>query len=71
MIGVPVVTVERTTVEPPNTGCSAVMDAPSAVTSVASVSTPEPVLMASRAAISLPSAPEASSTAAGLLSATS
>ena len=31
MIGVPVVTVERTTVEPPNTGCSAVTGPPSAV----------------------------------------
>ena len=68
MIGVPVVTVERTIVPPPKTCCSAVTP-PSAVTSIASVISPEPVLSASRPAISLPSALEATSTAAGELSA--
>ena len=65
MIGVPVVTVDETTVDPPKTCCSATGPASPLVTSVASVITPEPVFRASRAAISLPSALEVISTAAG------
>jgi hypothetical protein len=71
MIGVPVVTLDDTIVEPPNTCCSAAGPPSPAVTSVASVMTPEPVFSASRAAISLPSALEVSSTAAGDAASTS
>ena len=72
MIGVPVRTVECTVIEPPKFGCSAT-GAPSApaVTLTASVSTPDPVLTASRPAISLPSVVPATSTAAGDVGATS
>ena len=49
MIGVPVLTLDLTMVEPPKTCCSARTAPPSPVTSVASVMTPEPVLIASRA----------------------
>ena len=68
MIGVPVATLDCTTTLPPKIGCSAVR---SAVTPTASVMSPLPVLTASRAAISLPSALLGSSTAAGLVEETS
>jgi hypothetical protein len=68
MIGVPVATLDCTTTLPPKTGCSAVR---SGRTPTASVISPLPVLMARRAATSLPSALLGSSTAAGALSATS
>ena len=61
MIGVPVVTVEWTTVEPPKTDCSATKPA---LTPTASVMMPEPVRTASRPAISLPSAVAGTSTPA-------
>src|SRR6201996_3042710 len=66
MIGVPALATECTVIAPPKFGCSAT-GAPSgpAVTLTASVSTPEPVLTASRPAISLPSVVPAISTAAG------
>ena len=72
MIGVPFFTVECTVIAPPKFGWSA-SGAPSvpAVTSTASVSTPDPVLTASRPAISLPSVVPAISTAAGDADATS
>ena len=66
MIGVPVFTVEWTVTAPPKFGCSRHRRAVApAVTSTASVSTPDPVLTASRPAISLPSVVPAISTAAG------
>ena len=67
-IGVPAVTFECTTVEPPNTDCVAVSEASM---STASVMTPESVRTARRPAASLPSAVEAISTAVGAFSATS
>ena len=72
MTGVPAFTVEWTVIAPPKFGCSAT-GAPSgpAVTLTASVSTPDPVLTASRPAISLPSVVPATSTAAGDAAATS
>jgi hypothetical protein len=62
MIGVPVRTRDRTTTAPPKTLCVAV---PSASTPTASVRMPLRVFIASRAATSLPSAEEVTSTAAG------
>ena len=56
MTGMPVVTVECTTVEPPNTDCVATIAPASDCTSTASVMTPEPIFSARRAAASLPSA---------------
>ncbi len=71
-IGVPRVTREWTTVEPPKMDCSATGPAPSAgVRSTASVISPEFVLTASLPAISLPSGVPATSTSAGAFSATS
>src|ERR1700733_10920166 len=72
MTGGPARTVDCTVIEPPNFGCSAT-GAPSgpATTLTASVSTPDPVLTASRPAISLPSVVPATSTAAGDTCATS
>ena len=71
-MGVPRVTREWTIVAPPKIDCSAT-GLPSApgVRSTASVSSPEPVLTASLAAISLPSAVPATSTSAGDFSRTS
>jgi len=60
--GVPVVAFDRTTNAPPNTEWVAV---PSASSPITSLSSPLPVRTASRAAISLPSADAASTTAAG------
>ncbi len=71
MIGVPEVTVECTTVAPPKIDCSATSVPPSADSPVASVRTPELVLIARRPATSLPCAVAATSTAAGDCSATS
>jgi hypothetical protein len=72
MIGVPVFTVACTVIAPPKLACVATGAPPSpAVTSMASVSTPDPVLTASRPAISLPSVVAAISTAAGAVDATS
>ncbi len=67
MIGVPVLTLDFTTIAPPKIDCSATRPSPMPTASVIS---PEPVLTASRPAISLPSAVLASSTAAGELEAT-
>ena len=60
--GTPVLTLDCTVIEPPKMLCVAV---PSAATPIASVSTPLPILNASRAAISLFSAVDDTSTAAG------
>ena len=65
MIGVPVVTVAVTVYEPAKTDCVVSMPLSPARTSTASVIRPEPVLMASRAATSLPVALLGMSTAAG------
>jgi hypothetical protein len=62
MIGVPAVTFDFTTIDPPKIDCSAVRLSSSPV---ASMITPELVLTASRPAISLPSPVPGSSTAAG------
>ena len=62
MIGVPVVTIECTSVEPPNTDCSATKPSE---TPTASVMMPDPVRTASRAAISLPSAVAGTSSSSG------
>ena len=67
-MGVPLVTLECTTVEPPNTLWVATR---SADTATASVMTPEFVRTARRPAASFPSAVEATSTAVGDFSATS
>jgi len=67
MMGVPLVTFDWTTVDPPKTLC---VQVPSAAIPTASVMMPESVRTASRAAASLPSAVEATSTAAGARSAT-
>src|SRR5919107_5780731 len=67
-MGVPVVTRECTTVAPANATWVAV---PSAAISVTSVRKPLPVLTASRAAISLPSAEDGMTTAAGCTDCTS
>jgi hypothetical protein len=67
-IGVPVDTRDVTNTLPPNTDWSAIR---SGLTPTASVITPDLVFTASRPATSLPSAVEASSTAAGPRSATS
>ena len=64
----PVVTFECTITEPANATWVAV---PSAAISVTSVRKPEPVLIASRAAISLPSGEDGMTTAAGDFSPTS
>ena len=61
-IGVPLVTLECTTVLPPKTLCVAM---PSAEIPIASVITPELILIAKRPAVSLPSALDAMSTALG------
>ncbi len=71
MIGVPFLTVECTVIEPPKFGCCANGPLSPEVTSTASVSTPDPVLTASRPAISLPSVVPAISTATGDFSPTS
>src|ERR1022692_540706 len=62
MIGRPAVTLEFTTIAPPKIDCSATRSSPM---STASVISPDPVLIASLAAISLPSGVLATSTAAG------
>jgi hypothetical protein len=61
--GTPVRTFEVTVIEPPKMLCSTL---PSALTATASVSTPLPSLIASRAAISLFSGVEDTSAAAGV-----
>ena len=71
MIGVPLVTVARDGVAPAKTDCVVCTPSGPAWTSTASVIRPEAVLIARRAAISLPSAEEAISTAAGEAAATS
>ena len=63
MIGVPVATLDLTIHAPPKIGCSQTR---SALTPTASVMTPPPVLTASRAATSLPSALQGIKTAAGI-----
>ena len=68
MIGVPSVTFDCTMTAPPKTFCVQVA---SAATATASVMTPESVRTPATPAISLPSAVEAISTAAGDFSATS
>ena len=67
MIGVPDLTLEFTTIAPPKIDCSAIR---SSSMPTASVISPEPVLTASLAAISLPSAVLGTSTAAGAAAAT-
>ena len=67
-IGVPAVTFEWTITEPANATWVAV---PSAAISVTSVRKPLPILIARRAAISLPSGEEGMTTAAGDFSCTS
>ena len=64
----PVVTLECTITDPANATWVAV---PSPAISVTSVSSPESVLIASRAAISLPSGEDGMTTAAGDVAATS
>jgi hypothetical protein len=72
MTGVPEVTLACTLKLPANTLCVVTGAPPSpAWTSTASVIRPEPVLTARRAATSLPSPPEGSSTAAGEVFSTS
>ena len=70
-IRVPVVTLDFTTTAPPKMDCSATGPSSPGVRYAASVSTPEPILTASRPATSLPSAVAGTSTAAGDACATS
>ena len=68
MTGRPWVTRDRTTVEPPNTDWVVTRpapSAPSALTSMASVTRPDPSRTASRPATSLPSGVDGIRTAAG------
>ena len=71
MIGVPLVTVAVTVYEPANTDCVVSTPCSPARTSTASVMRPDSVLMARRAAISLPEALLGMSTAAGFTFSTS
>ena len=65
------VTLDFTMMAPPKMDCSATGPSSPGVRSTASVSTPEPILTASRPAISLPSPVAGTSTAAGDACATS
>ena len=67
MTGVPLTTVDSTTVDPPKTLCVATSSAPLPVTSTASVIRPEPRRTARRAAISLPSMVDGEQDGAGAL----
>ncbi len=71
MIGVPWVTLACTVYEPANTDCVVTGPPSPACTSTASVISPDEVLIDSRAAISLPSALDGMSTAAGEVCSTS
>ena len=71
MTGTPLETPAFTVKLPANTDCVVVIVPPSTSTSTASVMRPDSDFRATRAAISLPSNVEGTSTAAGLLSATS
>ena len=68
--GTPLVTTDFVVKLPAKTDCVVVTVPPSTATSTASVIMPDSVLSATRAAISLPSPPETTSTAAGEVSVT-